>query len=401
MNKLYTFLLLISVYFIKFIIWIFTNTYFKKNSNINKNTILFLENFPIENSGYQYRAAKWANLLQENGYIVDILTTNKHISQYDFKLMNHKFFLLRNMYIRFLHCLQARKYSVVIVRRELLLYNDYGNLFMEKFLLKINSNVILDFDDDISAAKKEPRTINSLFGKLMRENGNKFNDTLRHYKKFIVASAYLKNKVLDENKSILPSNILVIPTCVDYNNYTPKKYQNNVTKLVFGWIGGNHNYKLLDSIIPILDTLSYSYDFKLVVIGGDVYKKDVNFEIEFFPWSLDTEIENLYKIDIGLMPLNDDDISKGKGGFKLIQYMGLGIVSIASAITINKEIVDNKENSFLATDLDSWEEIITNILENKYDLNNMGFKARQKILENYTFEANKNSYINFLQQNLN
>ena len=83
--------------------------------------------------------------------------------------------------------------------------------------------------------------------------------------------------------------------CVDYNNYTPKKYQNNVTKLVFGWIGGNHNYKLLDSIIPILDTLSYSYDFKLVVIGGDVYKKDVNFEIEFFPWSLDTEIENLYK----------------------------------------------------------------------------------------------------------
>jgi glycosyltransferase involved in cell wall biosynthesis len=81
--------------------------------------------------------------------------------------------------------------------------------------------------------------------------------------------------------------------------------------------------------------------------------------------------------------------------------MGLGIVSIASAITINKEIVDNKENSFLATDLDSWEEIITNILENKYDLNNMGIKARQKILENYTFEANKNSYINFLQQNLN
>jgi hypothetical protein len=124
MNKIYTFLLLISVYFIKFIIWIFTNTYFKKNSNINKNTILFLEDFPIENSGYQYRAAKWANLFRENGYIVDILTTNKHISQYDFKLMNHKFFLLRNMYVRFFHCIQARKYSVVIVRRELLLYND-------------------------------------------------------------------------------------------------------------------------------------------------------------------------------------------------------------------------------------------------------------------------------------
>jgi glycosyltransferase involved in cell wall biosynthesis len=401
MNKIYTFLLLISVYFIKFIIWIFTNTYFKKNSNINKNTILFLENFPIENSGYQYRAAKWVNLLQENGYIVDILTTNKHISQYDFKLMNHKFFLLRNMYIRFLHCLQARKYSVVIVRRELLLYNDYGNLFMEKFLLKINSNVILDFDDDISAAKNEPKKINSIFGKIMMQNGNKFNESLRLYRMFIVATNYLKEKVLLENKNIKNSDVIVIPTCVDYNKYTNKTYSNKIINPIFGWIGGNQNYKYIDMLLPIFNKLSNKFSFKLLVIGGEKYIRNTNFEILFTPWSLDTEINNLYKIDIGLMPLIEDKVSKGKGGFKLIQYMGLGIVSIASAITINEEIVDDGVNSFLASDSNSWEVILTNILENKYDIRNTAIKARQKILDNYTFDSNKKKYIEFVNMLLN
>jgi glycosyltransferase involved in cell wall biosynthesis len=401
MNKIYTFLLLISVYFIKFIIWIFTNTYFKKNSNINKNTILFLENFPIENSGYQYRAAKWVNLLQENGYIVDILTTNKHISQYDFKLMNHKFFLLRNMYIRFLHCLQARKYSVIIVRRELLLYNDYGNLFMEKFLLKINSNVILDFDDDISAAKNEPKKINSIFGKIMMQNGNKFNESLRLYRMFIVATNYLKEKVLLENKNIKNSDVIVIPTCVDYNKYTNKTYSNKIINPIFGWIGGNQNYKYIDMLLPIFNKLSNKFSFKLLVIGGEKYIRNTNFEILFTPWSLDTEINNLYKIDIGLMPLIEDKVSKGKGGFKLIQYMGLGIVSIASAITINEEIVDDGVNSFLASDSNSWEVILTNILENKYDIRNTAIKARQKILDNYTFDSNKKKYIEFVNMLLN
>ena len=401
MNKIYTFLLLISVYFIKFIIWIFTNTYFKKNSNINKNTILFLENFPIENSGYQYRAAKWANLLQENGYIVDILTTNKHISQYDFKLMNHKFFLLRNMYIRFLHCLQARKYSVVIVRRELLLYNDYGNLFMEKFLLKINSNVILDFDDDISAAKNEPKKTNSIFGKIMMQNGNKFNESLRLYSMFIVATNYLKEKVLLENKNIKNSDVIVIPTCVDYNKYTNKTYSNKIINPIFGWIGGSQNYKYIDMLLPIFNKLSNKFSFKLLVIGGEKYIRNTNFEILFTPWSLDTEINNLYKIDIGLMPLIEDKVSKGKGGFKLIQYMGLGIVSIASAITINEEIVDDGVNSFLASDSNSWEVILTNILENKYDIRNAAIKARQKILDNYTFDSNKKKYIEFINMLLN
>ena len=52
--------------------------------------------------------------------------------------------------------------------------------------------VVLDADDDISAAKHEPRTISG-FGKLMLDHPQKFKASLQHYRKVIVASDYLKN----------------------------------------------------------------------------------------------------------------------------------------------------------------------------------------------------------------
>jgi len=296
--------------------------------------------------------------------------------------------------------IKARKYETVIVRRELLLFNDYGNLFMDKFLLKLHPNAILDFDDDIAAAKNQPKRITNWYGRLLLEDGNKFNNTLRLYKRFIVASNYLKERVLKENPQLPPENIVVIPTCVDYDKYPPKQYPEHIEKITFGWIGGDHNYPLLDILLPILNSLAERYSFKLLVIGGSEYKRDVKFEIEFVPWSLETEVENLYRIDIGLMPLTDDAKSRGKGGFKLIQYMGLGIVSVASAITINCEIIDHGVNSFLVYSHDDWEKILVNILDKKVNLSAMGKEARKKIEKEYTFEANKDKYIDFIHKTI-
>lgn len=379
------------------------STLLRKHKRIQKtpNSILFLENFPIENSGYQYRAKKWANLLNNKGINCEVLTILESKTEFDNALKNEPFskFMLQAIKIRYQQCLYAKKFETVIVRRELLFQNDYGNLFMEKFLLKIHPNVILDFDDDISAAKNQPKKITNFYGKLLLEDGDKFNNTLKLYNRFIVASNYLKQKVLAENPNILEENILVIPTCVDYNQYQIKKYPQKIEQIVFGWIGGDHNYFLLDSLLPVLNKLAKDYDFKLIVIGGKKYEPNVNFEIEFITWTLATEVENLYKIDIGLMPLNDDARSRGKGGFKLIQYMGLGIVSVANAVTINKEIVDDKVNSFLVYSDEEWEEVFKEIFANNVDLQKMGGKAYEKVKNEYSFSGNKERYINFIKFN--
>jgi glycosyltransferase involved in cell wall biosynthesis len=392
-------LLLLYYYLLKSKLLLFYLKLKSSNNDFNskkEKSVLFLAAFYPENAGYHWRVKKWSEELTAAGYFVKI---ENSLGENDFNShqKNLPGFLVKFLRIRYKQVKNSRNFETVIVRRELLIYNDYGNLFLDRLLLKIHPNAILDFDDDISAAKQHPKKITNWYAKLLLENGDKFNQSLNLYNFFIVASNYLKTRVLEQNSKISPDNVCVIPTCVDYNKYPIKDYSINKTNLTFGWIGGDHNYFLLDQIIPILDKLSAKYNFNLLVIGGENYKRECSFKIYFKKWSLDTEIENLLSIDIGLMPLDDSIRAKGKGGFKLIQYMGLGIVSIASSVTINKEIVDDRVNSFLVCNDDEWYDCFSEILSGQININEFGKRARIKIEENYTIQANIDNYLSFLR----
>jgi glycosyltransferase involved in cell wall biosynthesis len=62
---------------------------------------------------------------------------------------------------------------------------------------------------------------------------------------------------------------------------------------------------------------------------------------EFIPWQKQTEAVDLLKIDIGIMPLPDDEWTKGKCGFKALQYMAMGIPAVVSPIGVNSIIIDH------------------------------------------------------------
>jgi glycosyltransferase involved in cell wall biosynthesis len=365
-------------------------------SNKKKKSILYLAAFFPENAGYHWRVSKWREELEKKGYKVDVFSA---LNETEFKTLlaqNHFKFLITFIRRRFWQIVHSRNYETVIVRREILLFNDYGNLFLEKLLHKYHPKAILDFDDDIAAAKEQPKIITNWYGKLMKENGNKFNETLRLYSYFMVASDYLKKKVLSENKNIESNNICVIPTCVDYNIYKPKEYPKNQNNITFGWIGGDHNYHLLEPIWPILNKLSKQFTFSFIVIGGSPITVETKFPLHFIKWSLHTEVENLKKIDIGIMPLTDDLESKGKGGFKLLQYMGLGIVSIASPITINLDIIENENNALFAQNNQEWEEKFKLILSNQISLDKISANARRRIESEFTFQSNHRKYLEFI-----
>ena len=50
-------------------------------------------------------------------------------------------------------------------------------------------------------------------------------------------------------------------------------------------------------------------------------------------------MKEIISAHIGIMPLPDNDFTRGKGGFKLIQYMSTAMPVIASAVGFNKQIV--------------------------------------------------------------
>lgn len=365
-----------------------------------KNTLLYLENFPIENAGYQYRAFKWRQLIFQKGISAEIDTVYEQKKDFDriySSIRNMYNYFIVSMFKKLRSILFSYRYETVIVRREILLFNDYGKLFYQKLILALHPNVILDFDDNISASKNEPREIKSMFGVIMQESGAKFYDSVQMNSRFIVGSTYLKEFVLSCNKRAREEDICIIPTCVDYQKYYYKKYANN-EKIALGWIGGNSNLTLLKTLFPVLNAVSKKYPIKLIVISGKEVTDPVDFEIENIPWSLNTEIDEMYKIDVGLMPIENDEVSKGKCGFKLIQYMGLGIVSIASGVTINNEIVNDGVDSFLVKSKDEWQTVIEKCLAQRSSFQEIGRRAKESIHSRYTFEANVDKYVNFLQK---
>lgn len=363
----------------------------------NKN-VIFIENFPIENAGYQYRAYKWKKLLERKGMQSEVVTQFESKQDFDNQFPNMPLFYIKTMRKRFRQCLYARKFHTVIVRRELLQFNDYGHLFMEKFLLKIHPNVILDFDDDIAAAKRQPRPITNIYGKLLGEDGNKFNNSLRLYKRFIVGSEYLKQRVLEENKQINEDDVCVIPTCVDYDNYAPKVYEESNHEIVLGWIGGNHNLHYLDMIIEPLNQLSKEYNIKLTIVSGKAYMNDkAEFIIDNRQWSMATEKDLIRSFDIGLMPIENNAVGKGKCGFKLLQYMGLGVVSIATDVTVNGKIIEDGVNGFLVkSDNSNWEEVLKKVLSLQHQYAEISKNATMTVKNKYSFNANIQKYIEWV-----
>jgi glycosyltransferase involved in cell wall biosynthesis len=87
------------------------------------------------------------------------------------------------------------------------------------------------------------------------------------------------------------------------------------------------------------------------------------------------------------MPLYDDDISRGKCGFKAIQYMSLGIPAIVSPVGVNAEIVDNKINGFVSDSEAAWKENLLFLLKNNEVRIEMGVLARKKIEEYYSVKS--------------
>ena len=288
-----------------------------------RRRILFLEIFFPEASGYVYRVTNWTRVLRASGYTTRVRyplseKVSRSLLEGGWIGLFYAAYLLK----RLPQCLTAPLYNCVVVRRELLQFNDYGDLFLERLLLALNRNVVLDFDDDIGAAKREPRPL-STFGRLLRENPTKFGDSLRLYPRFIAGSGYLRELARRERRGIAPADIEVIPTCVSYGEEPTKEYGDRPQTITFGWIGTDGNLPQLGSIIPDLEAVSRELSLRLIVISGRGLDTPAEFPIENRRWSLATQISDLLDIDIGLMPLSNTRAARGKCGFKLLQYMGL------------------------------------------------------------------------------
>ena len=145
------------------------------------------------------------------------------------------------------------------------------------------------------------------------------------------------NTYLAEYTSKVNRNVTIIPTTIDTDKYTMAPDRPASDPPVIGWSGSYSTVQHLDTLRGALARLAASQRFSLRVIGTPGYDLP-GVDIEAMQWRSESEIADLRPIDIGVMPLPDDDWSRGKCGLKALQYMALGIPTICSGAIITEQI---------------------------------------------------------------
>ncbi len=302
--------------------------------------------------------------------------------------------ILGGFWRRFLLLFSVVKYDYVFIHREA---SPIGLPFFEWITAKIlRKKIIFDFDDAIWLPNTSEN--NKIVAKLKFHS--KTHLICQWAYKTSVGNPYLleyasKFKMKDKN--------ILNPTTIDTENL--HLFSERITskkKIIIGWTGTHSTIKYLDAILPIILELEQRYTFEFRVISNQKPHFEVNGK-DFTPksfifkeWNKTTEIEDLSAFDIGLMPLIDDIWAKGKCGFKALQYMAVGAVTLVSPVGVNTHIITHNadfQNGFICDSLQDFQNALIFILENPEKVENIRQNARKTIVERYSVLSNQANFL--------
>lgn len=260
-------------------------------------------------------------------------------------------------------------------RRKLFLYaKDFDGVFLHKKTLnffdarrlrEFARKVIYDFDDAIMFNDKRPEAIH-------RKRQTYFCRTVRLADLVIAGNPYLADhaRQLNPNVEILPTGLDTSSTLFETKNLSDDKI-----RLV--WIGSKTTLCYLEAIAPAIEKISSQFENVILRIISDRFPNLRNIRIEKHPWSLDTEALELAGCDIGLAPLPDNSFTRGKCGFKILQYACASLPVVASPVGINREYVRNGISGFHAVNTGQWIDNLTALIKDPQLRRTMGRQGRQ------------------------
>ncbi|MFP3867398.1 MAG: glycosyltransferase [Desulfobacteraceae bacterium] len=86
----------------------------------------------------------------------------------------------------------------------------------------------------------------------------------------------------------------------------------------------------------------------------------------------------------------------GKCGYKILQYMGVGLPAVASSVGINSKFITHGVNGFLASGPPEWEHSLESLIRDASLRREMGAKGRQTIEDFYSLKQFSARYVHLM-----
>jgi glycosyltransferase involved in cell wall biosynthesis len=274
---------------------------------------------------------------------------------------------------RLISLFQIKKYNLVWIEYEL-----FPSLpaWYETITGKKQPFYLVDYDDAIF--HRYDRHPNPIIRKLL---GKKIDRVMASAAIVTVGNSYLAQRAIEAGAK----RVEIIPTVIDLDRYPVRSPHSN-EKFTIGWIGSPSTTKHFQLLESAFHSISQHREIKVVAIGASNIQMP-GVDLNIIPWQEATEVQELQKLDVGVMPLMDEPWEKGKCGFKLIQYMAAGLPCIASPVGVNTEIIEDGVNGFLASTPEEWVSAFQTLMGNPDLRKQMGAAGRKKVEKEYCLQV--------------
>jgi glycosyltransferase involved in cell wall biosynthesis len=246
--------------------------------------------------------------------------------------------------------------------------------------------VIVDYDDAIFH-----RYDQHPLGAVRRVLGGKIDRIMASATVVIVGNEYLAARACESGAR----NVHVLPSVVDLKRYRQRS-SFSADECVVGWVGSRSTTPYLRSLYSVLGNVAGALGLRLVNVGG-AHCTIPGVRVDNCVWSEESEIEQMLEFDVGVMPLPDEPWTRGKCGYKLIQYMGCGLPTIASPVGANAQIVAHGTTGFLASTADEWEYAFTTLAHSRRLRSDMGLRGYERAAQRYSLAVTAPKLVEIVQ----
>lgn len=341
--------------------------------------------YPSSAPSVRFRVAQFREPLRARGIEVELLpfmeeAEYRQVYRREVGILRKVWLLFRGMRRRLEEVRKIQDDQLALVHRELA---PIGDGRMLAALRHRHIPLVFDFDDAVFLPPRGGDPWLALFRRPRQATVRR----IRSSRLVLAGNAFLAAFA----REVLGSLTLleVLPTVLDTSHYTPGRsgVEQHHGLPIVGWIGTYTTLPYLEALYDALRTAAQTVPFHLVVVSNQPPRPPTGVSYEFRPWSQERELEDLRSFQVGLYPLPDDPWTRGKCGFKALQYMACGVPVLASPVGVLKEIVTHAVTGFHAEEPGEWVQGLATLLRDADLRRRLADAGRQRVVERYSLTA--------------
>lgn len=203
------------------------------------------------------------------------------------------------------------------------------------------------------------------------------------------------NEFLADEASRYCSNITIIPTAVDTQRWKPKADETidvafKADQFSIGWSGTSSSFKYFLPIEREVKKFLCDFPAARLLFMADRFPYELKIlspYISFVKWNVESEVDFIQSLDVGLMPIADDMWSKGKCAYKSLLYAACGIPIVITPTGVNQKLLDQSDIGFGPKNPEEWYEYLSVLFSDRSLGRQLGGNGIKLIERDYSLNS--------------